>query len=1170
MQGKKSLTLNITNEIVISHGKSDGFVNGQTVEGKKTKLEDEPSPVQQSSGTMQKKMDMMMSQNQSTTAKPISTKISKLQAERKEKHNNQTETCHFDKKKYGPLLVDTSKLDLAKLHKSELSFVQSGGQWKPENCLPRTELAVVIPFRNREAHLAIFLRHMHKFLKAQKLKYRIFVIEQDDDYEFNRGKLMNVGFKEALKRHPFKCFAFHDIDLLPEDGRNDYGCPSSPRHLSVAVDKFDYELIYPELFGGVEMFKTEDYKKANGFSNSFWGWGGEDDNLYYRVTQFTNVTRPAIQVARYKMLKHVNMEGAADDRRFEILRMSKNQEYTKSDGLSSLQYKVMRQLDLPLFTQIKGNQRKQRDPEYGNLIIDDECYCNARLKSLFAARRIAATMTKAFQQFQFFDEEGRQKIYQWSEKRRRKYRGFTGFLQFMKIFAFDKSLMKSFLHNVNIIVLIQMVLSDLYFEVHVTLFVSPLVFPLAFSINTDFQRREKVLEDLANFKASIMVWFFCVRDWRVSADFSEDFMKSAFNRAKGLMFHLREYLLTEKKMKRDFIVRVLYEDLSDVAQINEKIRVSKLPTNAPIIARNFVPAFACSNKITDPEIISNRTVVQRANLICLSFERLRVIREYRSPRSIRSFTKVFIFALPLLLAPYYVHLGRKVNNNWCPYFIAVLVTFLFGALQGVQDKLDDPFDGMSEDDIDLETLDEWTVHSLEATANRTTKVGRFTVSVFGKGKVEFTEPTAVNERKSFIKRDDSTSGNRSNSRKKLGLLPWQRQLSQLYSDEETSGDTDDFKEMHPYKDILSNLPGNATIVRGGHVKEHRSNFEELNSSSNSSVNPGTSVLDPTLFQLHTPGGSLQRSVDKPTPSSSARKLHFNNVFFDRDADPESIENIRDSDQQQIFGQRYDVPKTLQSLFPPQPGQVAIQLEPLNRNNSMPLTGFVPYEGQVPRLRKLNHDRSESLGMIPHAHPGVGVASYINAMNKEKMRKTSACSLRGMCESGAHDNELASVSGEEGTGTSVVPQKQLAGKKRFNIQKAKPLSLTPIVPNVKDDDKDIPDEKQQQQQHKLSYSSPDESEVINFARPKYSSLKNRSTSKTKLLGDTKQEETSFGETRSPNFDVTKQSTDDEGWKMKFSIKKSESDSCLMLKDAEDGSSDSLSQVVGKLKDKQVFL
>ena len=53
--------------------------------------------------------------------------------------------------------------------------------------------------------------------------------------------LFNVGFKEALKLNDFDCFIFTDVDLLPENDHNYYGCPTSPRHMSVAVDKFDYK-----------------------------------------------------------------------------------------------------------------------------------------------------------------------------------------------------------------------------------------------------------------------------------------------------------------------------------------------------------------------------------------------------------------------------------------------------------------------------------------------------------------------------------------------------------------------------------------------------------------------------------------------------------------------------------------------------------------------------------------------------------------------------------------------------------------------------------------------------------------------------------------------------------------------------------------------------------------
>lgn len=84
-----------------------------------------------------------------------------------------------------------------------------------------------------------------------------------------------------------------------------------------------------------------------------------------------------------------------------------------------------------------------------------------------------------------------------------------------------------------------------------------------------------------------------------------------------------------------------------------------------------------------------------------AFERLRVVREYRSPRGIRSFTKVFIFVMPLLLSPYYVYVGISSGNTWSPYYISLVTTFVFGTLQGVQDVLDDPFDGISEDDVNL-------------------------------------------------------------------------------------------------------------------------------------------------------------------------------------------------------------------------------------------------------------------------------------------------------------------------------------------------------------------------------------------------------------------------------------------------------------------------------------
>ena len=74
-------------------------------------------------------------------------------------------------------------------------------------------------------------------------------------------------------------------------------------------------------------------------------------------------------------------------------------------------------------------------------------------------------------------------------------------------------------------------------------------------------------------------------------------------------------------------------------------------------------------------------------------------------------------------------------------------------------------------------LDEWTIQSLEATANRTIRVGRFTVSVSNQGNVEF---SASHPPANVIKREESFGVHKAHAQKRLGLLPWQRQVRDCF------------------------------------------------------------------------------------------------------------------------------------------------------------------------------------------------------------------------------------------------------------------------------------------------------------------------------------------------------------------------------------------------------
>merc|ERR1712034_228006 len=106
-------------------------------------------------------------------------------------------------------------------------------------------------------------------------------------------------------------------------------------------------------------FAREDFKKINGFSNLFWGWGGEDDDLYKRITkQGFSLTRPSIKVGRYTMIKLEHFRSSkADPNRMNLLRSSKTRMST--DGLNSLKYHLKEVVEEPLVTFVKIKMNKE-------------------------------------------------------------------------------------------------------------------------------------------------------------------------------------------------------------------------------------------------------------------------------------------------------------------------------------------------------------------------------------------------------------------------------------------------------------------------------------------------------------------------------------------------------------------------------------------------------------------------------------------------------------------------------------------------------------------------------------------------------------------------------------------------------------------------------------------
>jgi beta-1,4-galactosyltransferase 2 len=205
------------------------------------------------------------------------------------------------------------------------------------------ENIIIIPYRHREAHLDYFIKHTVPLFQKYLPNTKVVVVEQNDGKLFNRGAVLNVGFKEYQNKT--KYFFTNDVDINPTENV-----------IKTIYTIKDIEILRiisgnNESLGGIIKVIHDKIFDANGFPNNIWGWGIEDRALYYRCcmknikimensNKSFNIMSHKSNVVEYTGEKKI-ISDIWRERNINKLNNEQKEKLVMSSGINNIEYTIL-------------------------------------------------------------------------------------------------------------------------------------------------------------------------------------------------------------------------------------------------------------------------------------------------------------------------------------------------------------------------------------------------------------------------------------------------------------------------------------------------------------------------------------------------------------------------------------------------------------------------------------------------------------------------------------------------------------------------------------------------------------------------------------------------------------------------------------------------------------
>lgn len=202
-----------------------------------------------------------------------------------------------------------------------------------------------------------------------------------------------------------------------------------------------------------------------------------------------------------------------------------------------------------------------------------------------------------------------------------------------------------------------------------------IVFPVVFSIGSAYNRREGALQRFSDFKGHALAIYYATRDW--TPDKNHNLPEQVRQLVREMIAIMRQMFTSDNRVDLQANERKIYSYFSRLSAITNAMREHGVQTS------------------------ETSRVNQYVSKMIIAFDNLQVVHSYRTPITLRAYSKVFIYIFPIIYGPYFASTFNDFSAN-LEYVMPVLYSFILVSLDNIQDHLEHPFDEIGEDDIKID------------------------------------------------------------------------------------------------------------------------------------------------------------------------------------------------------------------------------------------------------------------------------------------------------------------------------------------------------------------------------------------------------------------------------------------------------------------------------------